>query len=293
MIAAIEIPSDIDLGRFSARLHAERIAHRITLEGVNQVVWVPGEPERDIVVRYYRLMVAGELDLPAADGMPSRRTFSLPGRIAANARRFPFTMGLIAVNLLLLPVGLSEPGSIYAGLLLLRFGDVTPAQLSLADTLASGEWWRLLTPMFLHFTWLHITFNLLWTWEVGRRIEFVNGASVAAVVTATASLAANLTQYALGPIAPFGGMSGVVYGYLGFCLAWDRLVPARPSGVVPGVYVFMLVFLALGFTGYLDLPGLGRLANGAHLGGLVGGVVVGAVTAATAVWRSRQSREVR
>ena len=86
---------------------------------------------------------------------------------------------------------------------------------------------------------------------------------------------ANVTQLMMNGPGFFGGMSGVVFGLLGHSLLWSRLVPERTTRVASGVYIFMLIYLALGFTGAIDLLGLGRLANGAHLGGLAGGLVTG------------------
>ena len=129
--------------------------------------------------------------------------------------------------------------------------------------------------MFLHFGWMHIVFNLLWTWEVGRRIEQLAGTSTLAAVVLVSSLIANLTQYVMSGPGLFGGMSGVVFGLLGFAFVWDRgMKPA--TGLVPGIYAFMLVFLVLGFTGVFNFLGEGALANGAHLGGLVAGLATGA-----------------
>ena len=131
--------------------------------------------------------------------------------------------------------------------------------------------------MFIHFGWLHIVFNLLWVWEVGRRIEVINNASVLLLVTLVSSIMANFLQYyMLGP-SFFGGMSGVVFGYLGYSLVWSRLVPSRSMGLADGLYIFMFAYLAIGFTGAIDMLGLGVLANGAHLGGLIGGLLVGGV----------------
>ena len=72
-------------------------------------------------------------------------------------------------------------------------------------------------------------------------------------------------------------MSGVVFGLFGYGFVWSRLVPRQTIGLAKGVYFMMLGYLVLGFTGIFGLLGLGDLANGAHLGGLIGGLLVGAI----------------
>jgi GlpG protein len=192
-------------------------------------------------------------------------------------------MLLILVNLLIFPVSLdigqSDLAGFFSQLTFLQFYfDQNSVQFStLTETMQAHQYWRLLTPMFIHFSWMHIVFNLLWVWEIGRRIESQNGTSVLLLVTLVSSLVANMLQYALSGPGFFGGMSGVVFGYLGHCLVWDKLVPRQLMGVRDGVYVFMLVFLVVGFSGMIDLLGMGTLANGAHLGGLLGGMLTGTV----------------
>ena len=133
--------------------------------------------------------------------------------------------------------------------------------------------------MLLHFSWLHITFNLLWVWEVGRRIEYIHGWRWLAVVTVTASVAANALQAIFAPMQLFGGMSGVVFAYLGYVMIWDWLRPNSRIGLAKGIYLVMLAYLILGFSGFIDLLGLGSLANGAHLGGLLAGMALGSIRA--------------
>ena len=53
----------------------------------------------------------------------------------------------------------------------------------LTATFAQQAYWRLVTPMLLHFSWLHLAFNLLWVWELGRRIEKLHGISLFLAVT--------------------------------------------------------------------------------------------------------------
>ncbi len=282
MIAALEIPSDIDLSLFSVFLRQSGIAHRITEEGVNQVVWVNAEEDRRKVLHFYHQLTSGELVLQDQDGGRSQGVSAL-SRLAANLSRFPLVMLLLFVNALLFPVSNSiidiDLSGLFSQMTFLEF-KLVGNQIyfsDLANTLDTKQYWRLLTPMFLHFSWMHIVFNLLWVWEIGRRIELMNGTSALLLVTLVSSLSANLLQYSMSGPGLFGGMSGVIFGYLGYCLAWDKLVPSKPMGIRSGIYIFMLGFLIVGFTGFIDLLGMGSLANGAHLGGLLGGLLTGVV----------------
>ncbi|MBQ60758.1 MAG: rhomboid family intramembrane serine protease [Gammaproteobacteria bacterium] len=282
MIAALEIPSDIDLRLFSVFLQQAGVVHRITEEGVAQVVWINSEDDRLKVLHFYGQLSSGALVLQDQVGARSS-DMSVVSRLLANVGRFPLTMLLLLVNVLLFPVtyGVNQGdlSGLFAQMTLLEFSVIGDKIYfsNLTHILESHQYWRLLTPMFIHFGWIHIVFNLLWVWEIGRRIELISGSSVLLLVTIVSSLGANFLQYAMSGAGLFGGMSGVVFGYLGHSLVWDKLVPGRKMGLRSGIYIFMLVFLAIGFTGAFDLLGLGSLANGAHLGGLLGGILTGGV----------------
>lgn len=280
MIVALEVPSDKDLSLFTRYLRQIGIRHRIHEEGNNQVVMVVSEVDRERVIELYEKLERGEMRLEAVNHPGGR---SHGEGIVAYLMRFPLTLALVIINVACYPatMGLND-GQVSAWLHAMTFleFDVEENTIyfhSMAETLADGQYWRLLTPMFIHFSILHIVFNLLWVWEVGRRIELINGASVLLLVVLVSSLSANVLQYAMTGPGLFGGMSGVVFGLLGFSLIWSRLVPRRSMGLPIGIYVFMFIFLALGFTGAIDLLGMGALANGAHLGGLVAGILIGLV----------------
>ena len=156
--------------------------------------------------------------------------------------------------------------------------------LDLAAVAARGEWWRLASPMFIHFGPAHLVFNLLWVWVVGQRIEAASGRRWLAAVVLASSLAANFMQYALSGPGLYGGLSGVVFGLFGHAFLFSRLQPARALDLPLGLYLVMLAFLLLGFTGLMDLLIPGSVANGAHLGGLLAGLATGALSGC---WRQR------
>ena len=277
LINALEVPASINLAAFSQYVSSLGIRHRITEEGLNQVIWVMSNEEALQVRATYRAVSAGTLVLPAVNSEQPKGRFL--AKLVGNMAQFPLTLSLIIVNVVLFPVGMSLETGTFRSLLeqmtFLSIDEVIGNAYfrTLSETLELGEYWRLLTPMFLHFSILHVVFNLLWVWEIGRRIELRLGSWVLLFVVLASSLVANFTQYMLtGPVL-FGGMSGVVFGLLGFGFVWSRARPEQTMGVPDGVYIFMFVFLVVGFTGILDSLGLGSIANGAHFGGMIGGMI--------------------
>lgn len=289
MINALQLPIDSDLSDLSFFLSSHKITHRITEEGFNQVLWVQGEDEVLFVQLAYTRLVSGELDLGETAKSPKRGDVL---RLFKDLlRRFPVTLLLVLVNALLFLVaaGLADgvAHDLIQQLVFLGVEEVNGFHyfMTVSNTLEQGEWWRFVTPMFLHFSLLHIVFNLLWVWEIGRKIEVLNSSLVLVFVVIVSSVLANMMQYLLFGPSLFGGMSGVVFGMLGHAFLWDRMMPSRRLGISNAIYVFMLVYLLVGFTGVIDLLGLGALANGAHLGGLLAGVFTGGLTGLLSKYR--------
>lgn len=137
-----------------------------------------------------------------------------------------------------------------------------------------GEWWRLLTPAFVHFSFLHIAFNLLWWWELGGLIERAQSGLRLLALSLVIALVSNAAQYlAYGP--QFGGLSAVVYGLLGYLWLYPVTDPGAPFRLRTGIVVFMLAWLAIGYSGLLDaLFGI-SISNHGHLAGLLAGAVLG------------------
>jgi GlpG protein len=134
-----------------------------------------------------------------------------------------------------------------------------------------GEIWRLITPIFIHMGVLHIFFNMLWLRDLGSMVEGRQSSLHLLVLTLVIAVCSNLAQYFVsGPI--FGGMSGVVYGLLGYVWIRGKFDPA--SGLYLHHYnvIMMLVWF---FACLLNLPIMPRIANTAHGVGLGIGITWG------------------
>jgi GlpG protein len=281
MMLALRVERDIDLGAFSMYLRQRGIKHRINEAGEHQELWVLDAADEPMVRDGYAALQRGDIQFEVVKQAASRS--SVAQRLIDTIWQVPVTMVIIIVTGLLFPVTLGiENGEVGDGFRLLNFlsfnlvGDRVYFD-DLTTTLASGQFWRLLTPMFLHFGVLHIVFNMLWFWEIGRRIEVVNSGLLLLTLVLVSSLGSNLLQYYMTGPGFFGGMSGVVFGLLGYGLVWSQLVPRRDIGLPNSIYGFMLGFLVIGFSGLFDMLGMGSLANWAHLGGLIAGASVGLV----------------
>ena len=147
-----------------------------------------------------------------------------------------------------------------------------------------GEVWRLITPIFLHGDWMHIIFNMMMLVQLGRFIEARFGSAKLLALVMVIGVGSNLAEY-LWSSPHFGGMSGVDYGLFGFL--WMKGKFGRDQGwqLNPQTVQLMLMWMVLCFTGIL-----GQIANGAHLGGLLIGALLGITSARLVPWLERESR---
>lgn len=140
------------------------------------------------------------------------------------------------------------------------FGDV--------NVIWQSQPWRLFTPMFVHFGLMHIAFNLWWLKDLGTAIERVFSARYLLIFVLTTAAFSHVLEYVISGPTKFGGMSGVVYGLFAFIWVRGRLDPSFPYRMPQQLATFMLIWLALGFTGWV-----GHIANWVHTGGLISGAV--------------------
>ena len=140
---------------------------------------------------------------------------------------------------------------------------------SLPELMQTHEWWRLIGPNFIHFSFMHIAFNLVWWWMLGRQLELSFGSSALIFFFVIASLFSNIAQLVVsGP--NFGGLSGIVYALVGFVWWIGWLRPAWLISLPKNIIYFLLAWLALG---YFDLLWV-NMANEAHTFGLISGCLM-------------------
>lgn len=213
---------------------------------------------------------------PPADGWVS-------SSVLAQWRHFPLTLGVIALSVLCF-VAIVTPLGWWSGdwlLTKLTFQTVVLQEDAVDVVVAWPTWeeaWRYVTPVFLHFSLMHILFNALMMLELGRRLEMAQGQVRWLLVVLVSALASNAAQFLFSPDSLFGGLSGVVYALIGYGWVYQRLRPG-PLLVLPGLMIMALVWQCFAFAGLVALAGLGNVANAAHVGGLLAGVLVGVVLA--------------
>jgi GlpG protein len=147
----------------------------------------------------------------------------------------------------------------------LAFGDVS--------AIWHGQPWRLFTPMFLHFGFMHILFNMWWLKDLGTAIERVFSSRYLLTFVLLTAAFSHVLEYAVSGPTNFGGMSGVVYALFAFIWIRGRLDPSFPYRMPQQLATFMLIWLGLGFTGWV-----GPIANWVHTGGLIAGAAWGLVS---------------
>jgi rhomboid protease GluP len=142
-----------------------------------------------------------------------------------------------------------------------------------------GQWWRLLTSLFVHANFLHLFFNMIVLVQTGRIAERLFGTRRYIALYLLAGLTASLTSLLWHPAVNSMGASGAIYGVLGAIVAYLL----RRGSAVPRAFYLRQLYVAVTFILY-TLPGGFRhygVDNGAHLGGLLGGFLFGLVLVPT------------
>ncbi|ENM5827630.1 rhomboid family intramembrane serine protease GlpG [Vibrio metoecus] len=135
---------------------------------------------------------------------------------------------------------------------------------------ASEQWqiWRWVSHALLHFSVMHIAFNLLWWWQFGGDIEQRLGTVKLVKLFIISAIISGAGQYWVEG-ANFGGLSGVVYALAGYLWILGQRAPQLGLSLPRSLMGFMLIWLVLGYV----QPFM-AIANTAHLAGLVSGIVL-------------------
>ncbi|UQS83387.1 rhomboid family intramembrane serine protease [Bombilactobacillus thymidiniphilus] len=137
----------------------------------------------------------------------------------------------------------------------------------------AGQWWRLITPIFVHIGWMHILLNSLTLYFVGIHLELMYGKMRFLILYLLSGIGGNLMSFALGnPETISAGASTSLFGLFGVYVALG-IVFRGNSGVKQWSNQFLvLIFLNLVtdlFAGNIDIWG--------HVGGALSGVLLGIV----------------
>lgn len=194
-------------------------------------------------------------------------------------RRRPLTMALVIVSVLVYLLQQSSLRQSVVGWLRFTTGhlDLERGLLNNGlEPILAGQVWRLVTPIFLHFSPLHILFNV-WAMTVeGTMIESRRGTFRLAVLVLVSAVLSNLGQHFYteqadpGVLHLFGGLSGVGYALFGYLWMKGQYEPEQGMILHPNTITTMLLWLVLCMTGWV-----GPIANAAHVVGLVVGVAFG------------------
>ncbi|TBR37855.1 rhomboid family intramembrane serine protease [Marinomonas agarivorans] len=264
-----------DPAKLSKLLWQHKIGHRIQHAKKQNELWlVDSTQARDAqtIITHYLNDEMDSLSLTSStpDGQFLRK-------IKKGFSDIPVTMALLAFSIgvtLLTNFGSHLSTATWFYFLPIQIIDGNYYAKSFSAMMAEYQYWRLLTPAFLHLSIMHICFNLLWLWDIGRRVEQGIGAVWYLFGVLLTAVVANCAQFFVSGSPLFGGMSGVVYGVIGFAWLLPKLSSSYNTLISQPVMIVLMVFFALGYTDFFALLGVGEIANTAHLSGLLSGLIL-------------------
>jgi membrane associated rhomboid family serine protease len=185
----------------------------------------------------------------------------------------PITRALIGINVVIYLItvvqghgGINNPG-----------GRLYVQWVLFGPLVAHGGWYRLVTSMFLHGFLLHIVFNMVALWFIGRPVEQYLGPVRYVGLYFVSGLAGAAGALLQAPLAPTVGASGAIFGILGAMMILEWQITGRLAGQAMTWIVINLV-ISFSFSG---------ISWGGHVGGLIGGILI---MLAYAHWRDGRAQ---
>ena len=171
-----------------------------------------------------------------------------------------FGLNLVVFILMALAGGSTDERTLFA------FG------VKVNSAIAQGQWWRFVTPIFIHIGMLHLLFNSYALWIVGPQVEKLYGGSRFVILYVLTGVAGVAGSYFYHPDNVSAGASGAIFGLFGvlltFGIRYRNVVPPHfKRAVGTGVLPIIVINLFIGFT----IP---QIDNSAHIAGLLAGAAL-------------------
>jgi rhomboid protease GluP len=183
-------------------------------------------------------------------------------------RRSTFTYLFFGLNILVFLLMAFAGGSSNEPTLM-AFGVKSNAEIN------EGQWWRFVTPIFIHIGLLHLFFNSYALWIVGPQVEKLYGGARFVILYVLTGVAGVYGSYAYHPNTISAGASVAIFGLFGVLLVFgirygSSIPPFFKRAVGTGVLPVIVINLIIGFT----IP---AIDNSAHISGLLAGAILAAV----------------
>lgn len=264
MIRIIALPNPRQAQAFVDYMHTRQVRLEIhpSVEGAE--IWLPDDRQLS--------QVQQELELFLREpGHGRYQAASWQAGSTDSGLRYQSYSYLQALRVRAGPLTLAVMALTVAVYLLMQVSGVNRA-LALLSFPSDGqrlELWRYFSHALLHFSPLHLLFNLMWWWYLGGPVEKTLGARRLTVILLLSAAVSGWVQSHFSGVY-FGGLSGVVYALMGYVWLRGERQPQGPLQLQRGLMAFALLWLV---AGYFDILGM-AIANAAHVARLVIGLLM-------------------
>lgn len=280
MVQVLRAPISQNLSSLAKLLREKDIPHKFIETSGEQVLFTTNEQYAQQIKDIIKLQQTA----PPSSHPPVSSRNDIRKKTLLHLCRLPATSALIIIAVVCWPITWSLEQNQFNNILELfvivpvAVTDTHLTWSNITNTLVSLQLWRLFTPTLLHFGVAHLLFNILWIYELGRRIEREKGSAYFILFTIIIAVASNLSQYfaqyfTMSEGYLFGGLSGVVYGFFGFILLSFYITKNPIYELNKSIITGMLIILVLFSTNITSIFGL-NIANAAHWGGLCSGILL-------------------